>query len=202
MEWKNKIGEEDCADELEKMILDAIKAGFLSNDEISEDCTDYIEENYPDECEKIPEEDFLEIIETLRSEFQNTENQENFLKLDSVFTSLRKQGIVALHCAGYTQSEGFEDCNETASELHEKGERAAGCCFYTEQDLQHILDEDGALFYFSFGNYFENPTAEEIGQTIADAFKAAGFCVQWDGTAKTKIGIRDFKWDKHYSDDE
>lgn len=202
MEWKNKIEDECCAYELEEMIIDLIKAGFLSNDEILEDCMEYIEEDYPDECDNITEDDFLEIIEMLRKEFQNTGNQENFLKLDLAFTSLMKQGIVALHYAGYTQSDGFEECNEVATELHEKGEKVVGCCFYTEQDLGHILHGDSTLLYFSFGNYFETPTAEEVGQIIVDELKTAGFCVQWDGTAETKIGIKNFKWDKYYSDDE
>lgn len=202
MEWKNKIEDECCADELEEMIIDHIKASFLSNDEILEDCMECIEEDYPDECDNITEDDFLEIIEMLRKEFQNTGNQENFLKLDLAFTSLMKQGIVALHYAGYTQSDGFEECNEVATELHEKGEKVVGCCFYTEQDLGHILHGDSTLLYFSFGNYFETPTAEEVGQIIVDELKTAGFCVQWDGTAETKIGIKNFKWDKYYSDDE
>lgn len=202
MEWKNKIADECCADELEEMIIDNIKAGFLSNDEILEDCMEYIEEDYPDECDNITEDDFLEIIEMLRKEFQNTGNQENFLKLDLAFTSLMNQGIVALHYAGYTQSDGFEECNEVATELHEKGEKVVGCCFYTEQDLGHILHGDSTLLYFSFGNYFETPIAEEVGQIIVDELKTAGFCVQWDGTAETKIGIKNFKWDKYYSDDE
>ena len=202
MEWKNKIEDECCADELEEMIIDYIKAGFFSNDEILENCMEYIEEDYPDERDNITEDDFLEIIEMLRKEFQNMGNQENFLKLDLAFTSLMKQGIVALHYAGYTQSDGFEECNEVATELHEKGEKVVGCCFYTEQDLGHILHGDSTLLYFSFGNYFETPTAEEVGQIIVDELKAAGFCVQWDGTAETKIGIKNFEWDKYYRDDE
>lgn len=200
MEWKKKIEDECCADELEEMIIDEIKAGFLSNDEISENCEEYIEDNYPDECDNIAEDDLLKIIEALRKEFQNTGNQENFLKLDSAFQSLMKRGIVSLHYAGYTQSDGFEECNEVAAELYEKGEKVVGCCFYTEQDLGHILHEDNALLYFSFGNYFEKPTAKEIGQIIVDELKAAGFRVKWDGTAETKIAIQNFKWDKYYGD--
>lgn len=135
MEWKNQIKDECCTDELEEMIIDGIKAGFLSNDEILEDCQEYIEENYPDECDHITEDDFHEIIQVLREKFQNTGNQENFLKLEAAFQSLMKQGIVALHDTGYTQLEGFEDCNEIATELYRKGEKVIGCCFYTEQDL-------------------------------------------------------------------
>lgn len=199
---ENKIEDECCADELEEIIIDYIKAGFLSNDEISEYCMEYIEDYYPDECDNITEDDFLEIIKMLRKEFQTMGNQENFLKLDLAFTSLMKQGIVALHYVGYTQSEGFEDCNEVAAKLHEKGEKVVGCCFYTEQDLGHILHGDSTLLHFSFGNYFETPTAKEVGQIIVDAFKAVGFCVEWDGNTETKIGIKNFKWDKYYSDDE
>jgi len=202
MKWKNKIEGECYADELEEMIINYIKAGFLSDDEILENCEEYIEDNYPNEREYIREADFLKIIEALRKKFQHKGNQENFLKLDSAFMSLMKQGIVALHYAGYTQSDGFEECNEVATELYEKGEKVVGCCFYTEQDLEHILHEDSALFYFSFGNYFEKPTAEEVGQIIVDELKNVGFCVQWDGSAKTKIGIKGFKWDKYYSDDK
>lgn len=69
-----------------------------------------------------------------------------------------KRGIVTLHYAGYTQSDGFEDCNELAAKLHEKGEKVIDCCFYTEQDLGHILHEESNLLYLSFGNYFEKPT--------------------------------------------
>lgn len=52
MEWKSKI-DECCADELEEMIIDYIKAGFLSNDEILERCEEYIEDYYPSDSEKI-----------------------------------------------------------------------------------------------------------------------------------------------------
>lgn len=199
MDFKSKIKDECCAEELEEMVIGYIKAGFMSNDEISEDCVEYIEDNYPDECDNITEADLLEIIEPLRREFQNTGKQENFLKLESAFKSMRKHGIVALHYAGYTQSEGFEDCNEAASELHKNGERVVGCCFYTQQDLEYILNGYGGVLRFSYGNYFEKPTAGEIGKIIAEELRSAGFNVQWDGSSQSKIEIKDIKWDKHYS---
>lgn len=121
MEWKSKI-DECCADELEEMIIDKIKAGFLSNDEILEECEEYMEDYYPDDYESITDNELLEIIERYRKKFQNTGKQENFLKLDLAFSNLMKHGTVALHYSGCIQSEGFEDCNEIATELHEKGE--------------------------------------------------------------------------------
>lgn len=202
MEWKSKIKNECCADELEEMIINYVKAGFWSNDKILRECEEYMKDFYRHECDNIAKDDLLEIIKAFRKEFQNTGNQENFLKLDLVFHSLMKYGIVALHYAGYTQSDGFEDCNEVAAWLDERGEKVVGCCFYTEQDLEHILHEDTTLLYISFGNYFEKPTAEEVGQIIVDELKANGFCIQWDKTAETKIAIKNFKWDKYYTDSE
>jgi len=198
MEWKSKIKNEGCANELEEMIIDYMKAGFLSNDEILIECEQYIKDFYRDEWNNITKDDLLEIIRVFRKEFQNTGNQENFLKLELAFHSLKKQGIVALHYAGYTQSDGFADCNEVAAWLEKNGEKVIGCCFYTKQDLEHILHGNSTLLYISFGNYFEQPTAEEVGQIIVDELKAIGFCVQWDGTAETKIAIKNIKWDKYY----
>jgi len=202
MEWKNKIEDDCCADELEEMIIGYIKAGFLSNDNIITECEEYIEDFYRDERNHVTKEDLLAIVESYRREFQNAGSQENYLKLESSFHAIEKHQIVALHYAGYTQSDGFEDCNEIASWLEENGEKVVGCCFYTQQDLEHILHGDSTLLYISFGNYFDKPTAEEVGQIIVDELKAAGLCVQWDGTAKTKIGIKNFKWDKFYSDSD
>lgn len=202
MEWKSKIKNECCADELEEMIIDYIKAGFLSNDEILIECEQYIKDFYRDECDNITKDDLFEIIGAFRKEFQNMGNQENFLKLELAFNSLKKQGIVALHYAGYTQSDGFADCNGAAAWLEKNGEKVVGCCFYTKQDLEHILHGNSTLLHVSFGNYFEKPTAEEIGQIIVDELKAIGFCVQWDGTAETKIAIKNIKWDKYYTDSE
>lgn len=197
MEWKNML-DECCADELEEMIIDNIRVGFLSNSEILEECEEYIEENYPDDCCKFNPDEFLKIIQLFRNKHQNTGDQKNFLRLDSAFSNLRKQGIVALHCAGFTQSDGFDDCNEIASEKYKNGERIIGCCFYTMQDLAHILHEESTSLYFSFGNYFDQPSAEEVGQKIAEELGAVGFSVKWDKTADTKIAIEDFEWDKCY----
>ncbi len=184
------------------MIVDYVKAGFWSNDEILMECEQYIQDFYRSERENIAKDDLLKIIQALRGEFSNTGNQENFRKLESAFRSLKEQGIVALHYAGYTQSDGFEDCNEVAAWLDEKGIKPLGCCFYTQQDLGHILHGENALLYISFGNYFENPTAEEVGKAIAGALEAAGLCVQWDGSAEAKIAVKDFNWDKYYADGE
>lgn len=201
MEWKQKI-DECCANELEEMIIDEIKAAFLSDDVILEECEEYIEDEYPDDADRIASEELLEIIAAYRNQFQNAGDQKNFLQLDLAFHRLEEQGIVALHCAGYTQSDGFDDCNEIATERHESGEKVIGCCFYTMQDLGHLLHGESNLLYFSFGNYFDKPTAEDIGRMIEAELEAAGFSTEWEKTADAKIAIKDMVWDKQYTDDE
>lgn len=190
------------ADELEERIIDDIKAGFLSNNEILQECAEYIEEDYPNDLENMTIDELLEVIVAYRNKFQNKGNQENFLKLDLVFSNLNKLGIVALHCAGYVQTDGFDDCNEIATERYNNGEKVIGCCFYTMQDLEHILHGESTLLYFSFGNYFDIPTAEDIGQIIIKEFETVGFVTQWTQNASTKIAIKNLIWDKRYSDNE
>ena len=86
MEQKNNL-DGCCSDELEEMIIDNIKAVFLSNHEILDECREYIKEDYPNDFENITDDEFLEIIQTIHNKFQNTGHQENFLKLDLAFNN-------------------------------------------------------------------------------------------------------------------
>lgn len=120
----------------------------------------------------------------------------------SAFQKLNEQGIVALHCAGYVQSDGFDDCNEIAADMDEGGETVIGCCFYTLQDLEHVLKEDTTKLCISFGNYFDKPTAVEIGKMIVRELEAAGFVTEWKQSADEKIAVRDMVWDKVFETKE
>ena len=82
MEWKSNIEHEWCADELEEMIINYIRAGFWSNDKILKECEQYIKDFYRNEWENITGDDMLEIIKELCKEFEHTGSQENFLKLE------------------------------------------------------------------------------------------------------------------------
>ena len=193
VELEKKSGN-DCADELKDMIISHIVADCLEDEEIREDCIEYMEEEYPDALEKLKEDELTKIISAFRSVVINIEKQESYLKLDTAFGSLEKKGIIALHRARYTSEEGFEDCNEIAGERHEKGEEVLGCCFYTLQDLEHTLCEGRTLLYLSFGSYFEKPSAEDVGEMVVEELEQAGLSVNWDHSASGKIAIVDFVW--------
>lgn len=199
MEWK-KILDEDCVEELEELIKDDIQAGFLSNEEIQEDCILYLEYNYPEDVEKVSKEDFFEIVLEYRGRFQNTGTQENYKKLDLAFGNMEKRGIVTAHFAGFTMEDGYDIVNEKIEEHYKNSEKIIGCCFYIMQDLMHVIHEDTTSLMFTFGNCFDKPTAEEVGKVIVEEFEKAGFIVDWNGSADKKIAILDFKWDKQYED--
>lgn len=198
MNWKNKLNE-CCADEVEELIINSIKAGFLSNEEIEEECKFYIEEDYPDDMENIADIDFYTVITTLREEFQNPKKQENFLKLDLAFNNMEKRGIVTEHCAGYTLSDGIDDCNEDAAKYMKEGKTIIGYCFYTMQDLEHLFDGSTTL-YFCFGNYSGKVTAIEVGQMIVNELEKVGFSTKWEGLADKRVAVLDMVWDKQYQD--
>lgn len=192
-ELENKAGN-DCADELKDMIISHVLEDCLEDEEIREECKEYMEEECPDALEELKEDGLTKIVSAFRSVVKNIEKQESYLKLDAAFGSLKKKGIISLHRAGYTSEEGFEDCNEIAGERYEKGEEVLGCCFYTLQDLEHTLCEGRTLLYLSFGNYFENPSAEEVGEMIVGELEKEGLSVSWNHSAEEKIAVTDFVW--------
>lgn len=194
--------DEALAYDLEAQIILNVRAGFLSMDEISEEGMEYISEEYPEVKNHISADALEEVVKGYWDEYANSGKQENYLKLASAFQKLNEQGIVALHCAGYVQSDGFDDCNEIAADMDENGETVIGCCFYTLQDLEHVLKEDTTKLRISFGNYFDQPTAVEIGKRIVKELEAAGLATEWNQSADEKIAVRDMVWDKVFETKE
>jgi len=64
-------------------------------------------------------------------------------RLDRAFRALERQGVIALHMAGFTQSDGLEEVEDDYEEAGGKKSNYTGHCFYTEQDQKSALD--GAL---------------------------------------------------------
>jgi hypothetical protein len=60
----------------------------------------------------------------------------DFDRLDRAFTILEAQGIIALHRAGFTQSDSLEEVEDAYQEAGGKNSDYAGHCCYTEQDQE------------------------------------------------------------------
>ncbi len=89
------------------------------------------------------QDDKVWLFTTIQTEYQAKRQEEetwpkvtDFDRLDKAFTILESLGLIALHRAGYTQSDGLEDVEDAYHEAGGKRSDYAGHCFYTEQDQE------------------------------------------------------------------
>ena len=177
----------DLVEEIEYLKDLLAKSGFFSVDEIIEILEDqFIEEEIDfSDCEISPN-DFSSV---------------NFSKLEKAFSSLASEKIVAIHNCGYDIEEGVADAFELFVHLNNNKFKAEGFCFYTFEDIEDaILDDKLKITFGDFEN--DEEKALEIGKTVSEYLKEAGFNINWDETINNQIEIDPFKWDKSYNDDE
>jgi hypothetical protein len=116
-------------------------------------------------------------------------------RLDRAFQALQRQGIIALHRAGFTQSDGLE---EVEDDYHEAGGEASGYsghCFYTEQDQRRALDGSGMCI--GFGHLSgDDAKGVKVGHMLRAALEAEGFSVEWNGTIGSRLFVKGFRWQR------
>jgi hypothetical protein len=116
-------------------------------------------------------------------------------RLDQAFAALEAEGILTIHNAGYTPSEGI---TEVCGRYRAAGGAASGIvgyCFYHRQDMEY------ALKYHKLGLAYgdidgDDRRGAEIGKRIRSALEAAGLRVAWTGSIKDKLEITDFCWQR------
>ena len=177
----------DLVEEIEYMEELLTKSGFFSADEILE----IMEDQFIDE-----DIDFSDFNFSLKES-----SNENFSRLEKVFSALKNEKIVAIHNCGYDIEEGVADAFELFVHLNNNKFKAEGFCFYTFEDVEEAVF-DGAL-KITFGD-FENDEnkALEIGKTVSKYLKEENFEINWDETINNQIEINPFKWDKTYDRDK
>lgn len=112
-------------------------------------------------------------------------------RLDRAFDELTSAGIIALHNAGYTMSDGISDVNQV---LHDWGRsNVKGYCFYHGQDLERAVARDGLTVAFGDLDDVASQKAT-IGQTVKKVLESHGFVVQWNGDPETRLEIPKFDW--------
>ncbi len=116
-------------------------------------------------------------------------------RLERAFEALGRQGIIALHRAGFTQSDALEEVEE---EYHEAGGEASdyrGHCFYTEQDQEGAVD--GAGMYIGFGHLTGGDArGARVGRLVRAALELEGLAVEWDGTPGCRMFVKGFRWQR------
>lgn len=116
-------------------------------------------------------------------------------RLDRAFSILEAQGIIALHRAGFTQSDGLAEVEDAYQEAGGKHSDYAGHCFYTEQDQEGALDGRG--LYIGFGHLSgSDAKGVKVGQMLRAALEREGFEIDWNGTIKSRLSIKGFHWQR------
>lgn len=188
------------------IIITQIKMGFKSMDVLFEYVTEIIQEERLDM--KIEESWVKDLIESeYRKRMEAAENEwgyptDPFLLADA-FDELRRMGIIAIHNAGYTTSDGEADVVEIESALREHGIESEGYCFYHEQDLERALDEDNPMLPLSFQKVDNSDPAvtEKMGHIIVDVLRKNKLNANWSGDVNEKIIISPILWNKVYEKD-
>lgn len=176
-----------------KEISTVVRGGFDDRDRIIEI---FCEEMYaPGELDPVEVEAAVDAaIKAHEAEKVSWPDVTDCDRLDAVFQALRPLGVLALHNAGYTQSDGYDDFRQAYSEAPDH-DRIIGYCYYHGQDLEGAVEGRGLCLAFGPANPKEEDTrGPEVGRTIVDQLRAAGFEVQWDGTFNTRILIPTFDW--------
>lgn len=108
------------------------------------------------------------------------------LRIDAVFVALRQAGVVALHDAGYTQSDGFSDASEAFIDGGGAAAGLHGVCFYTRQDLNAA--KRSSRLSLAFWGAPEGADADmlRVGGLIVGVFRDAGFELRWNETASRR----------------
>ena len=178
--------------EADEYILNAIKqhvwGGFDTPDEVQEMISDLLE---GDENEKL-------LRESVNLEFNKKHESEktwpkitDFDKLDKAFTILKENGVLCLHNAGYTMSDGHYDANE-ALESYSKG-KFYGYCFYHGQDLERAADGGGLMLAYDHVDG-DVPEKINVAKAIKKTLEIEGFVLEWDGTTNQRIKIPKINW--------
>jgi hypothetical protein len=186
------LSKEENMNEVNQYILDAIKVhvwgGFDTPEEIQEMISDLLEEGADEKM----------LRESVSVEFKKKLDAEkswppvtDLDRLDTVYQVLKANGILCLHNAGYTMSDGHEDSSEALSAYPKA--KFYGYCFYHGQDLERAVSGGGLLLAYDHVNG-DVPEKIEVAQTIQQELEKAGFTVVWDGTTNQRINIPKFVW--------
>ncbi len=186
--------------EIDEYILEAIKlsvwGGFLSSEEVNQMVSDILEEGANEKM----------LRKAVELEFSKKQKEEktwpkitDFNRLDAVFSKLKKKGVLCLHNAGMTTSDGHDDSNEAIRNLPK--EKFFGYCFYHQQDLDRAISGQGLFLAFDHVKG-DVPEKINVAHAIKKELEAAGFKIKWDGTTTERINIPKIDWKHRFKSDE
>lgn len=135
-------------------------------------------------------------IENLAQEQRSWSEVTDCDRLEAAFAALNRNGIVALHDAGFTQSDGYDDFLE-ALELHPQRESVIGYCYYHHQDVERAIRGGGLNLAFGPVDPDEEQSqGARIGALVQKELEHVGLHVNWDGSFAKRLNVPDFRWQR------
>jgi len=194
--------------ENEKYLYDhfliSIKSGLVSFEDIINDALEMVED---EGWEKEISEDWIKTTlagayEKHEKKSKNWQRPTDTDKLHAAFDHLCRNKIVALHNAGYTQSDAIFDVQDVWQDLEDEGIKPIGYCYYHGQDMERVI-QSGELNIGFYGEKKNNDKeAIIIGHKVVEALKNQGFEVHWDESASKRIVVENFNWQNIFTTDE
>lgn len=191
--------------EIEDVLCFYIHSGFYSKEEIFSNGYQLFENMCIDNNIKLPSTLYMtERIESLISDNKTIEkDKKNYIRLRNVFDKLNRERIIAIHFAGYTLDDGFEEVGVVCQFMKKNGIPRQGYCFYHEQDVERALDESIQSLFLAFhSTNGDEQLAMEVGERIEELLTENGFDVEWDHSLDSRIKIKNFIWDKEYDGED
>mgnify|MGYP005990482525 CR=1 FL=1 len=175
--------------ETEASTLETILDEYLSPDEVDADDRRWIEAEVARAYARKRADEATWPLET------------DFDRLAVAFDALDAGGIIALHRAGYTRSDGISDAAEVCHQRRERGRASRGFVFYHGQDVEAVLVDRG--LYLAFGAFDErDETMAAIAAEIVAAVEAQGLRTEWDGDVGRRILVHPIRWLKRSPSDD
>jgi hypothetical protein len=182
-------------DDLRNEIAIFVRSGFYDRDEI---VAIFLEELYePGELDpQVVEAGVESILASHKEEKKTWPEVTDYDRLRTTFDTLRDQGIIAMHNAGNTQSDGFSDFREAFANAPDKS-KILGYCFYHWQDVERAVAGGGLYLAFGPSNPKEEETrGVEVGNSVIAALKQTGLRATWNGYFDERILLPDFDWQR------
>ena len=185
---------ERTMNESEKYIYETIKAnvwgGFYSPSDVQQSISDILED---DADEKM-------LRKAVDIEFsKKNEAEKTWPKITDVdslkiaFKNLEKRGVLCLHYAGVTNSDGHEDSNEALKDFPKN--QFFGYCFYHRQNYEVALKGGGLRIAFDHVKRNASDKAiMKVGILIQEELEKVGLKTQWNKNTSEKIYIPKMNW--------
>lgn len=197
-------------DEIKEIVWNEVWFGINPKEEIISIVFDnFLDDEAPDEFELEKEIDRVFGLKSKNEKSWKPREERDFYRLSCAFNNLHLDGIIAIHNAGYTQSDCFGSVEKVMKQVDES--KIKGYCFYSEQDIEGLIpkyscteiNQTKEKLLIGFGTFEKsNSLKKEIANAIVAKLNQYGFNVIWNGDVNEKIEVNDFLWQKELDNND